>query len=90
MCLLAIFLAIDELEEHRICDMEPRELVESTWRKEHFAAVVCLFALRARQHNDGIAAEILVEFAWSAAAPDSLVHGHGIVLVVEARVELER
>lgn len=88
VCRLTIFFAVYQLEEHGICDVQAGELVESTGRKEHFAAVVCFFALRTRQHDDGIAAEILVEPSWSATAPHSLVHGHRVVFVVEAGVEL--
>jgi hypothetical protein len=62
MCLLPILFAVYQLEEHRVCDVQPGELVESARRKEHFAAVVCLFALRTRQHDNGIAAR-------SAATP---------------------
>lgn len=50
--------------------------------------MVCLFALWTRQHDDGVAAEVLVESPRSAAAPNRLIHGHRIVFIVEARVEL--
>lgn len=90
MCLLAVLLAIYELEEHGVCNVESSELVERTWWKEHFATMVCLFALWARQHGDGIAAEVLIEASWSSTAAKGLVHGHGVVFVVEAGIELER
>jgi hypothetical protein len=50
--------------------------------------MVCLFTLWAGQHDDGVAAEVLIKSPWSAAAAKSLVHGHGVVFVVEAGVEL--
>lgn len=88
MCLFAILLAIDELEKHGICDVHPRELVQCAGRKEHFAAVVRLFALWARKHGYRVAAKVFVEAPGRAAPPQLLVHGHRIVLVVEVGVEL--
>lgn len=90
MRLLAVLLAIYELEEHGICNVQAGELVERAGRKEHFTAMVCLFSLRARQHDDGVAAEVFIEASWSATAAEGLVHGHGVVFVVEAGIELQR
>jgi hypothetical protein len=68
--------------------MQPGELIERAGREEHFAAVVGIFTLWAGQHGDGIAAEVLVETLWGAPAAESLVHGHRVVFVVVAWVEL--
>lgn len=88
MGLLAVLLPVDELEQHGIGDVHSGELVEGAGRKEHLAAVVCLFTFWARQHGDGVAAKVLVEAPRHAAASELLVHGHGIVLFVEVGVEL--
>lgn len=68
--------------------MQSGELVERTWWKEHLAAVVCLFAFWAGQHDNGVAAEVLVKAPGDAATSRLLIHGHRIVLVVEVGIEL--
>ena len=88
MCLLAILCAICQLEEHRICDVQPGELVESTRWEEHLAAMVCLLALWAGKHGDGITTKIFIEASRDATTSERLIHGHGIVFLVEIRVEL--
>ena len=88
--LLAVLLAVDELEQHGVRDVHAGELVERAGRQEHLAAVVRLLALWAGQHGDGIAAKVLVEAPGRAAAAQLLVRRHGVVLVVETGVELWR
>ena len=91
MRLLSVPGAVDELEEHGIRNVQPRELVQSTGWQEHFAAVVCVFTLRSGQHGNGIAAKVFVKAAGRASATQHgvLIHGHRIVFVVEVLVELE-
>lgn len=51
--------------------------------------MVCLFALWAGHHDDGVAAEVFIEFAGRSASEHGLlVHGHRVVFVVETGVEL--
>lgn len=82
--------AVYELEEHGVCDVEPGELVESRWRKKHFAAMVCVFSLGSGHHDDGVAAKVFVKAArrTAANAHGCLVHGHGIVRVHVTAAEL--
>lgn len=53
--------------------------------------MIGLLAVRAGHHSDRIAAEVFVEAAGCAAPAEErlVVHGHGVVFVVECGVELE-
>lgn len=87
MCAFAL-CAVDDLEQHRIGDVELCELVESRGRQEELATVVGLLALRSRHHGDRIAAVVLVEAASPATSPllhRPLVHV-GVVLVEVVRL----
>lgn len=92
MCHL-LLRAVDQLKQHRIRDMHPRELVQRAGWQEDLSPMVCALPLRARHHGDGVAAEVLVEAAGRHAAGASLgqgvlVHGHGVARVVVAWVRL--
>lgn len=68
--------------------MQSCELVEGAGWKEHFAAVVRIFAVWSRQHGNRVAAEVFVEAARSTASTHSLVCSHRVVFAVEVGIEL--
>jgi hypothetical protein len=82
MCAFAL-RPVDDLEQHRVCDVKLRELVERGGRQEEFSAMVGLLALVSRHHGDRIAAVVFIETACpSTTGPllhGSLVHV-GVVL----------
>lgn len=88
MCLLSVLGAIDQLEEHRVRDVQACKLVERTRWQEHFAAMVGILAVWARQHSDGVAAEVFIEAPCRSATTHGLVCSHGVVFAVEVGVEL--
>jgi len=55
------YVAIDELEDHRIGNMEAGELVEGRSWKEDLAPVVCIDSLRALHHHNRVAAVVFIE-----------------------------
>lgn len=75
--------AVDQLEEHRVCDVQLREFVESRSRQEDLAAMVCLITLRSGHHGDRVAAVVLIEASWASAATHHgvAIHAHRIVVV---------
>ena len=50
--------------------------------------MVRIFAIRAGEHGNRIASEVLVKASGRSTAADLLVHGHGVVFVEKAGVEL--
>lgn len=85
MCGLAC-IPVDQLEQHRVCDVEPGQLVEGRGWQEHFATKIDARSLRAAHHDDGIAPVIFIELSrrhtdWGSASHEGRVTGH-ISLVV--------
>jgi hypothetical protein len=88
--LLPVLCAVNQLKEHRICDVQPCELIEGAGREEHFAAMVGILTVRARQHGDGVTTEVFIESPCRPAATHGLIGGHRVVFAVEVGVELRR
>lgn len=77
---LRLLRLIDKLKQHRVCDVQPRELVECRRRHHDLASIVEVVAIRAGHHDGGIAAVVLVEAPrWRSA------HGSGLEHVVHLR-----
>lgn len=85
-----VLCAVDQLEKHRICDVQPCKLVEGAGREEHLAAVVGILTVRARQHGNGVTAEVFIESPCRPATTHSLIGGHRVVFAVKVGVELHR
>ena len=88
MCAFAL-CAVDDLEQHRIGDVQLGELVEGRSRQEELATMVGSLALRSRHHGDRIAAVVFIEAARPATSRP-LLHGPlvhvGVVLVEVVRL----
>lgn len=79
-------LAVKELEQHGVGDVQSRQLFQRRRWHNDFSAIVEIFPLRAGEHDCGVAAVIFIEALWrtSSAASDHVVHRHGIVVLVIA------
>ena len=87
-----IFSAVDELKEHRVCDVESCEFVERAGWHEDLSAMVDVFSIWTREHSNGIAPIVFVEALVSSSSSSHhawRIHPahHGIFLK-EAWVEL--
>lgn len=88
-----ILVPIYQLEEHRVCNVQPCQLVEGAGWHHDLSAMVDILSLGTRQHGNGVAAIVFVEAARLHAAC-SAHHawgeyaGHGVVVLIEAWVEL--
>ncbi len=87
-----VFSAVNELKEHRVCDVESCEFVEGTGWHEDLSAVVDVFSIWTREHSNGIAPVVFVEALVSSSSSGHhawRIHpAHHGILLIEAWVKL--
>ena len=87
--------AVDEFEQHRVCDFQSSELVQRARRHDDLSTMVDVVSFGSRQHSYGIAAIIFIEAACGCHSSSSHHRGrvhtpaHHRVVVVIAAAELD-
>lgn len=88
--------AVDEFEQHGVCDFQTSELVERARRHDNLSTVVDVLSFWTRQHSHGVAAIVFIEAAGGSHGSSShdggWVHtpAHHCVFIIITAAELDR
>ena len=77
MCNLSTNGAVNKLKEHRVFDVKSSKLLKGRGRQEDLSTINSLRSIWARQHVDGVAAELLIE-SLGCSSSSHLSHSSGL------------
>ena len=82
----SVGLAVKELKEHGVGDVQSRQLLERRGWHNDLSAIVEIFSFWAGEHDGGVAAVVFIEAFGSSSPEHVLVHGQRILVLVIAVV----